>query len=80
MFHILNVVQHMKRTLKILILLVFSKSFGQVNNDSIPNKFEFIEKSIITDLCKNASEWTEKKACSKQEIIKKIKKELKLKL
>ncbi|MFD0990883.1 hypothetical protein ACFQ1R_12310 [Mariniflexile jejuense] len=66
----------MKKTLKILILFIFIQGFGQTENDSIPKKSEFIELSVITDLCKDNSNWKEKKECSKQEILKKIRKEL----
>jgi hypothetical protein len=66
----------MRTTFKILILFIFIQGYGQVDNDSILKKVEFIEFSVITDLCKDISDWTEKKECSKQEIIKKIRRKL----
>ncbi len=64
----------MKRTLKILILLIFSQGFGQTVNDSIEKELELIELSVITDLCKDNSNWNDRKECSKQELLKKIEK------
>lgn len=58
----------MRIIIKILIFTFITQAFGQ-------NKIEAIEFSIITNSCKNNSEWNKKKECSKTEIIKKIREE-----
>ena len=64
--------------LKFLLLTLFlsSKIFVQSKKDSITDKSNFIEYSVITNSCKNISNWNNKKSCSKRELAKEIQKVL----
>jgi hypothetical protein len=66
----------MKRTLKILTLLIFSQSFGQIQNDSIPTESKFIAYYLISNSCDSITDWYEKKTCSKKEIESRFRKEI----
>lgn len=66
----------MIKTLQILILLIFSQSFGQTENDSVPTESKLITYYLISNSCDSITDWNEKKTCSKKEIESRFRKEI----
>ncbi|MDO1514547.1 hypothetical protein Q2T41_17980 [Maribacter confluentis] len=66
----------MKIKFLVFTLFLSSQIFGQSQKDSIADKSNFIEYSVITNSCKSVSNWNSKKSCSKRELAKEIQKVL----